>query len=496
MQVNHFMLFLGVGSSISSSSGLCPSTPVRPQDLRHSRVTRIMSKLQILSPISDKSQEQTSSPSSSPQEAEAEQRLTSEVWPADEWHASRAKKRNLNLNLSSTMAETGEQSLSFKSLRTPDIQQLLNVPWDVPKLKKKLQNRNFCFRGQPSSPELSPKRFFEQKYKDYLMKSSFAFRLVHPKSPDVEALLSSGLEVKAGEKPEGGKSLSLQFEDFSEVTPCTVVKTPELEAYLEVPWEVPKLRKKLQSRKKIPPQEFMQGSDSGISMSSQETREVAPWLQAPKLRRRLELEGGGCSQAPPARVERQQRAGSGSEGESRRSLCLSQPSNSSVAANAEFLVQSYPGPRPASMVSASLGLACRSAAEGGGEGAAEAVKLGEEREVKERELGNGESFQPPPDISDLPFSMPKLARRLGQAPSSPPLKLFRQPATSQSLSLNVAPPDSGVCSSQPCSPTFPGAKPLRSRPMSLIQPSQAGPQLNLPPHSRPGENHLPIKNIY
>ena len=142
------------------------------------------------------------------------------------------------------------------------------------------------------------------------------------------------------------------------------------------------------------------------------------------------------------------------------------------------------------MVSASLGLACRSAAEGGGEGAAEAVKLGEEREVKERELGNGESFQPPPDISDLPFSMPKLARRLGQAPSSPPLKLFRQPAPSQSLSLNTAPPDSGVCSSQPCSPTFPGAKPLRSRPMSLVQPSQAGPKLNLPPHSRPGENPL------
>ena len=162
-RIINFVLFPGVGSSISSTSGLCPSTPVRPQDLRHSRVTRIMSKLQILSPISDKSQEQTSSPSSSPQEIEAEQKLTSEVWPADEWHASRAKKKNLNLNLSSssaTMAETGEQSLSFKSLRTPDIQQLLNVPWDVPKLKKKLQNRNFCFRGQPSSPELSPKRCF------------------------------------------------------------------------------------------------------------------------------------------------------------------------------------------------------------------------------------------------------------------------------------------------------------------------------------------------
>ena len=60
---------------------------------------------------------------------------------------------------STTMTETGEQSVGFKSLRTPDIQQLLNVPWDVPKLKKKLQNRNFCFRGQPSSPELSPRRY-------------------------------------------------------------------------------------------------------------------------------------------------------------------------------------------------------------------------------------------------------------------------------------------------------------------------------------------------
>merc|ERR1712018_214936 len=164
-------------------------------------------------------------------------------------------------------------------------------------------------------------------------------------------------------------------------------------------------------------------------------------------------------------------------------------SNSSVAANAEFLVQSYPGPRPASMVSASLGLVCRSATEGGGEGAVEAVKVGEERE------DNGESLQQaPPDISDLPFSMPKLARRLGQAPPSPPLKLFRQPAPTQSLSLNSnPPPDSGVCSSQPCSPTFPGGKPLRSRPMSLVQPSsQAGPQLNPPPHSRPGSSTGPF----
>ena len=317
------------------------------------------------------------------------------------------------------------------------------------------------------------------------MKTQFSPRLVHPKSPDVEALLSSELETKssgqAGEKE--GKSLSLQFGDFSDVTPCTVVKTPELEAYLEVPWEVPKLRKKLQSRKKK--EEFIQGSDSGISMSSQETREPAPWLQlqAPKLRRRLELDDNGGGGAAPVRP------GSGSDGESRRSLCLSheQASNSSVAANAEFLVQSYPGPRPASMVSASLGIGCRSTAEDGGEREAGAVKLGEE--IADQGLeelgGNGESFQPPPDISDLPFSMPKLARRLGQPPSSsssPPFKL--QAAPRPSLSLNIAPPSSKACSSQPSSPTSPlRAKPFKTRPMSLVQENP----LNLPQHNRPGE---------
>ena len=249
-----------------------------------------------------------------------------------------------------------------------------------------------------------------------------------------------------------------------------------------MPWEVPKLRKKLQSRKKK--EEFIQGSDSGISMSSQETREPAPWLQlqAPKLRRRLELDDNGGGGAAPVRP------GSGSDGESRRSLCLSheQASNSSVAANAEFLVQSYPGSRPASMVSASLGIGCRSTAEDGGEREAGAVKLGEE--IADQGLeelgGNGESFQPPPDISDLPFSMPKLARRLGQPPSSssPPFKL--QQAPRPSLSLNIAPPSSKACSSQPSSPTSPlRAKPFKTRPMSLVQENP----LNLPQHTRPGE---------
>ena len=42
---------------------------------------------------------------------------------------------------------SSENVSGLKSLRTPDIQQYLNVPWDMPKLKKKLQNRRkFCFR--------------------------------------------------------------------------------------------------------------------------------------------------------------------------------------------------------------------------------------------------------------------------------------------------------------------------------------------------------------
>ena len=257
-----------------------------------------------------------------------------------------------------------------------------------------------------------------------------------------------------------------------------------------MPWEVPKLRKKLQSRKKK--EEFIQGSDSGISMSSQETREPAPWLQlqAPKLRRRLELDDNGGGGAAPVKP------GSGSDGESRRSLCLSheQASNSSVAANAEFLVQSYPGPRPASMVSASLGIGCRSTVEDGGEREAGAVKLGEE--IADQDLeelgGNGESFQPPPDISDLPFSMPKLARRLGQPPSSSSPSFKLQQAPRPSLSLNIAPPSSKACSSQPSSPTSPlRAKPFKTRPMSLVQENP----LNLPQHNRPGEKTFPEPNF-
>ena len=311
-----------------------------------------MSKLQILSPISDKSQEQASSPSSSPQDQGEERTLTTEVWGVEEWQQSRSRKRNRDLNLTLNLNQQAEPNLSFKGLRTPDIQQLLNVPWDVPKLKKKLQNRNFCFRGQTSSPETSPKR------------------RVHPKSPDVESLLSGGLTTETEQDAESrtrvegeqeqGKNMNLKFDDFSEVTPCTLVKTPELEAYLEVPWQVPKLRKKLQNRKKggAVPEFVLQGSDSGISMSSQETKDPAAlWSSCqPRLRRRQGEEGGGG-----------RRTGSGGESWHRHTLCLSQPQPSTLPANGEFLVQSYPPPRAVSMVSSHLTVSSSTATERGDE---------------------------------------------------------------------------------------------------------------------------------
>lgn len=71
----------------------------------------------------------------------------------------------------------------------------------------------------------------------------------------------------------------MKFEDYSAVKcnsqSSSSIKTPELEKFLEVPWEVPKLRKKIANRKKMKTMvKNIQGSDSGISMSSQETKEI------------------------------------------------------------------------------------------------------------------------------------------------------------------------------------------------------------------------------
>ena len=538
-----------------------------------------MSKLQILSPISDKSQEQTSSPSSSPQDQGEERTLTTEVWGVEEWQQSRSRKRNRDLDLTLNLNQQAEPNLSFKGLRTPDIQQLLNVPWDVPKLKKKLQNRNFCFRGQTSSPETSPKR------------------RVHPKSPDVESLLSGGLTTETEQDPESrtrveeeqeaGKNMNLKFDDFSEVTPCTVVKTPELEAYLEVPWEVPKLRKKLQNRKKgsAVPEFVLQGSDSGISMSSQETKDPAAlWSSVqPRLRRRQGEEGGGG-----------RRTGSAGESWHRHTLCLSQPQPSTLPANGEFLVQSYPPPRAVSMVSSHLTVSSSTATErgdesilvtdaalrlGGMEGGGQCSDLGDRLggcgdlgdrlggfgDLSDRLRGssdllapsavqgaqqrlqetsesvksyqrtvvapsgvqcpvrsNGGALHPgsppetdaapappeplnfgpvvPGDISDLPFSMPKLARRLAQAaPSSSPPQLLKLPKRpSSGLFLGAPPPPQPRPENVQQTPDTrlsppPSAKYCKqARPSSLVESSQARPSCLVEPRAAPAGNSLQL----
>ena len=89
------------------------------------------------------------------------------------------------------------------------------------------------------------------------------------------------------------RTLSMKFSDYSEVKCCTQinkVKTPELEKFLEVPWELPKLRKKIAHRKNIKTLVNIQGSDSGISMSSQETKDMTiPAWTTNKIKSRVQL---------------------------------------------------------------------------------------------------------------------------------------------------------------------------------------------------------------
>ena len=159
-----------------------------PEDSRIRKLTH----LNILSPISDKSGEQVSPSSDS-----VAPNLSAQ--PRQEGGGSASKKRNLNLNLDSSAAHPSwESACALKSLRTPDIQQYLNVPWDMPKLKKKLQNRrSFCFSGQISSPENSPKKTTN----------------LLPKSPDVELLSNSSLDNanNNNNKEEEGLYILLEY---------------------------------------------------------------------------------------------------------------------------------------------------------------------------------------------------------------------------------------------------------------------------------------------
>ena len=101
-------------------------------------------------------------------------------------------------------------------------------------------------------------------------------------------------------------SRSMKFSDYSDVkcSQANKVKTPELEKFLQVPWEVPKLRKKIAHRKTMKTLVNIQGSDSGISMSSQETKDI---LTTPawnvKARGQCQVYLSHTDPPPPAQAE-------------------------------------------------------------------------------------------------------------------------------------------------------------------------------------------------
>jgi hypothetical protein len=222
---------------------------------------------------------------------------------------------------------------------------------------------------------------------------------------------------------------------------------------------VPKLRKKLQSRRAGPgPSDSQQGSDSGISMSSQETREPVPWLGPPGPR------PGG--QDPPGAPAARTAPGSARGDSSRHSVSLAEP-----AGRAQW----PGGGRPRSMVAAPRprpgpGLLLGRPGEEGPED-----RLQCENRLSEEEPGPTAS-----DIANLPFSMPKLARRLAAAPG-PGLLHPKRPSSGLELGFSGA-----VAAGGPATRQEPSAKYCRqARPRSLGEPPPGALGLALPLH-RPG----------
>ena len=140
------------------------------------------------------------------------------------------------------------------------------------------------------------------------------------------------------DQTQPSKHLNIKFEDYSEVkcNQTSSVKTPELEKFLEVPWEVPKLRKKIANRRKMKTLVNLQGSDSGISMSSQETAWPGP---SGSCRRRSQVY---LTQAQERSQEQQEEVRSS---DSRSPVNPPAPTTlacSSVPANSEFLFHPPP----------------------------------------------------------------------------------------------------------------------------------------------------------
>lgn len=203
----------GVQSLMSSESGAVSSMssqssdnfPSKPSlDLGYSRHPKLVtggvsSKFQVLSPISDKSQEQYSevcdpgsnktpkvSPSSTltPSSIEANTVIDNE--------SCRMTSENLNNNvLNDNDASASSKNTNDNELR---IQQALDVPWDMPKLKRRLQ-------GQGSNKNLN--------------------NLVQHRRT---------LELQGSDS-----GISLDSQDLK-----------DMKELLNVPWDMPKLRKKTQ----------------------------------------------------------------------------------------------------------------------------------------------------------------------------------------------------------------------------------------------------------
>ena len=160
---------------------------------------------------------------------------------------------------------------ALKNLRTPDIQHYLNVPWDMPKLKKKLQyRRSFCFGGsENSSPDVSPKKSNTQKPLD--VKINLDKRCG---SQGSSPMLNSSVEPMSmsGSYSEAFSNEPLPNNcDNSPISKDRLVMRPK---------RFPK-QKGLDLYSKCG-----EGSDSGISISSQEIKELldVPWSM-PKLKR-------------------------------------------------------------------------------------------------------------------------------------------------------------------------------------------------------------------
>ena len=168
------------GESYCSSSNQSQSTcdiRTSSQSLDHKqsqtsrkKLSLFINKLQILSPISDKSHEQNSSstPSSNSSHSKSDKASLKskerENKTFDESGNNNQKENfNLSLNFNSQVDNEPKSKKSpvsqyFKSPLTPDIQQYLNVPWDVPKLKNKFRNKRNSIMGQSSCFDLSQKK--------------------------------------------------------------------------------------------------------------------------------------------------------------------------------------------------------------------------------------------------------------------------------------------------------------------------------------------------